>query len=180
MLDPATPWLPLEFHLWPNVRSGYVHCPNSFRILDLLNYVGDAHPFVMSEFFEYVDLAAVSTDSPAPDAESEYVRKSTVDMVAVSKGNVGRGVGAIVGKRAYPYRHKVPVSVKVELRHYTLYGSLHCSAGHTIRNVLGMPLAFFPLTDVTISHDSGLYGTRPFVAVNKSRVVSVKREAILS
>jgi hypothetical protein len=167
--------LPLEYHLWPNVRSGFARCPSGFRLLDLLNYVGEAHPNVMGDFFEYVDSTDAGPDIPSADTQWEYVRKSAIEMVAVAKEDLGRGVGAGQGQRGYPYRQKQPVMVRIELRHHSLIGMVHCPEGHGIRHILGLPQMFFPVTDVTISHEYGLYGSRPFVAVNKGHVISVRQ-----
>jgi hypothetical protein len=54
----------------------------------------------------------------------------------------------------------------------------HCIAGQGIRSVLDLPGVFFPLTDVTIGHEYGLYGTRPFVAVNKKHIISLRVEVL--
>jgi len=172
-------WIPLEYHLWPDVHCGFARCPSGFRLLDLLNYVGEAHPNVMGDFFEYVDLTDTGSGIPSFDTTWEYVRKSPIDMVALAKGNLGRGVGAATGQKGFPYRQKHPLMVRVELRHHSLIGMVHCPEGQGIRHVLGLPQLFFPVTDVTISHEHGFYGSRPFVAVNKEHVISVREGQLM-
>ena len=176
MHEPGPDWVLSEFHVWPSVHSGYVRCPNGFRLLDTLNYVGAARPEAEGQFFEFIDAA--ETDAALAQKASEYVRKAVVDMVAVAKANAARGVGARVGVRAYPYRQKSPVAVNITLPHHTLIGMAHCFGGQGIRHVLNLPCTFFPLTDVTIAHEYGLYGSRPFVAVNKEHIISLRVEVL--
>jgi hypothetical protein len=65
------------------------------------------------------------------------------------------------------------VRVSIELPGYSLDGTMHCSPGRTIRDVLDENTMFLPMTEVTIIRDNRVYGSRPFVAVRKEQIISV-------
>ena len=50
--------------------------------------------------------------------------------------------------------------------------------GQTIREVLDEKTLFLPLTDVTMVLEGRIYGTRPFVAVRKDQIISLKEEKL--
>jgi hypothetical protein len=57
---------------------------------------------------------------------------------------------------------------------YALIGNIHLASKQTVRDVLKDHRLFLPLTDATITDDSGFRGERPFVAVNKRQIITLR------
>jgi hypothetical protein len=68
---------------------------------------------------------------------------------------------------------KTPIEVHVKRESYSISGKLFRNKKQNILDVLNDGMFFLPMTDVTISMDSGYFGNRPFVAVNKQQIISV-------
>ena len=73
-----------------------------------------------------------------------------------------------------PFVSKTTRKVIIELPGYLLSGDLHLPEGQDIQAVLKEEKPFFPLTDAVITDDTGLRVERPFVAVNKRQITSLR------
>ena len=169
-------WVSLELYTQSRVLSGYIRCPRELRLLDLLNGAGSSEHGINHGFFEFVDISASGEEHKYQERLREYIRKTSVELIATSDVNLARGVGAKGGVKLYPFVPKSAVPVSLELPTYTLIGSVHCSQGQSLHDVLNEDRLFIPLTGVTIAHQYGPYATRPFVAVNKEQVTSSREE----
>jgi hypothetical protein len=162
--------VPVEFYIGPQILSGYLPVAAGRRLLDILNMISDLDRDVQSEYIGF------TSDSGGPGGEApqvRYVRKLSVGLAALSDPELARGAGAKVSTGLYPRVEKAGVRVSIELPGYSLDGTMHCSPGRTIRDVLDEDTMFLPMTEVTIIRDNRVYGSRPFVAVRKEQIVSV-------
>jgi hypothetical protein len=173
--ETASNLVPLEFYTNSRVVSGYVSCPNGARLLDILNGTSAAERNLKGDFLEFIDAPHPEEELPRENGKG-YVRKSAVQLVGISDSALGRGIGASDGPKLYPFVKKSPVRVNLELQTYTLIGSIHRTQGQTMQDVLNEDSSFLPLTDVTIAREYSVYGTRPFVAVNKQQIISSREE----
>ena len=177
---PADQGSALHFFTSTQVLSGYVQCPKEMRLLDLLNG-GPRLGATRDRAFLEVSPAPPATGVPAPQVPRAYVSKPSVQLVAVDDPNLARGVGAQPDTKPYPFTHKSPVRVHLQLQDYCVAGDLHLAAGQSIAAVLNEDAQFIPLTDATVGREHGrgerLFTSRPLVLVNKGQIVSLRRES---
>ena len=163
--------VPVEFYIGPQVLSGHLSIASGRRLLDLLNRLGEVDRDVQSEYIEFM------SDEGLRDSQTlRYVRKTSVELAALSEANLARGAGAPESTRVNPRVDKLTVSVNIKTPRFLLDGEMHFVPGRTVRDVLDEDTLFLPLTDVTIVYENHLYGNRPFVAVRKEQVISVEEQ----
>jgi hypothetical protein len=168
--------LNVEFYTQSDVLNGQISCPFGFRLLDLFNNANLTDENSTGEFIELVDVANYITGIPYLEEPKEYIRKTSIHLIAVTDAEIGRGVGARNGLKTYPYICKLPRMVNIEMQYYSLMGTAYLRQGQTMRELLNERMQFFPLTDVTIARDGHLYGTRPFSILNKDQVISIREQ----
>ena len=118
--------VPVEFYIGSRVLSGYLSVVAGRRLLDILNRLGDLDREIQSDYVDFVSDAA----SPGDEAQQvRYVKKSSVEMAALSDPNLARGAGTKSAAGAYPRVEKVAARVSIELPGYSLDGTMHCSPG---------------------------------------------------
>ena len=114
------------------------------------------------------------------DALNELIiRKETVQFVTADDGDAGRGFGLSPEHKHFRIIEKVPVKVDIQLKAYTLTGKMHQLQKRKLEDTLADYVYFLPLTDVTIMRDSNLIAGKPFAAINKKFIVSIKEAEIL-
>ena len=149
------------------IRTRFL-CPPGYRIIDILNRTSDGTPGHNS-FIELVD----------GDTQQEvYISKEIIQFVAVDDANAGRGFGSDPRHTNYPVVEKLPVKVNVQLKSYRLIGMAYQAKNKSLKTMLGESIVFLPLTDVIILRESKLIGEKPFVAVNKRQILSLKKDLI--
>ena len=170
MNQPISNVVPAEVFSRSDVASGQVICPCRARLLDLLNgrYVDRSG---QSDFVEFEESSSSLPSGSSSGTRTEHVRKQAIELLALSDPDLCRGQGA-ADNNVYPYKAKKPIWVKVRMHGYTLTGRMYCSQGQTIGDVLAEDCTFLPLTEATIASRNYVYGSRPFVAVNKSEIIS--------
>lgn len=166
-------WVEVEFFVGPQVLSGYLAISTGRRLLDLLNRLGDHERDVNSDYIEFTAASGASGEEPR---QVLYVRKAAVELAAVSDPDLARGAGAKASEAVYPRIEKLPMRVSLEMVGHSLEGTMYTLPGRTVRDVLDEKTPFLPLTNVTIARDNHLYGIRPFVAVKKEQIISLKEE----
>jgi hypothetical protein len=166
-------WVPVEFYIQSQVLCGYIHISSELRLLDILNRIGSKDRDSTSDYIEF--MTTISTDGNEY-RDARYVRKASVELAAIAEADLARGVGAKTQLKVYPFAEKTQRRVSLQMPTYALDGTMHCTLGHSVRDTLDEKLPFLPLTDVTIAIESHLYGTRPFVAVKKEQIISLKEE----
>jgi len=153
-----------------DIIQASLNCPSGIRISDLLNRTDDTRPG-RNLFLELIDITT---------GEVTYLRKETVQFVTADDPRTGRGFGGASGYTQYPVVEKLPVRVNIELKSYRLIGQAYQMKNRTLKAVLAENAVFLPLTDVIIIRESKLIGEKPFVAVNKRQIISLKKELISS
>jgi hypothetical protein len=164
---------PVDIFTCPSILSGHVSCTPGLRLLDFLNNVGQ-DPDVGGEFLEVVDAA----DSGFNNQEhvKTFVKKTAIELVSVSDANMARGAGDKEGEKPHQFVRKSPVQVSLQLPTYVIISKMHYAEGQCVMDVLNDETLFLPLTDVKITYQNRLFATRPFVAVNKRMIISLKEE----
>jgi len=164
-------WVSVEFYVQSKVICGYIYISSELRLLDLLNKAGTQDRDVESEYIEF--MTAVS---PVGDdyKDVRYVRKAAVELATIADANLARGAGAAAHRNSHPFVDKVQVRVSLQLPVYALDGTMHCTPGLSVRDVLDEKSLFLPLTDVTIALEGRLHETRPFVAAKKEHIIWLK------
>jgi hypothetical protein len=166
----------VELYAGPEVLCGRLTCPAGSRLSDLLNDSLSSDRETRSTFLEFAPAARTGESEPREEESREYIRKSVIDLLTVGDSDAGRRTGSRGVPEAQWFQKKTPVRVVLQLGTYTLIGDLHCSPDQTVQDVLNDDAQFLPLTDVTMVRDRLIYGTRPFVAVNKREVISCREE----
>jgi len=144
------------------------YCSPGSRIIDMLNRADDRSQS-HNTFLELKDS----------ESNSEiYIRKNTILFVTADDANTGRGFGGEPHYNQYPVVEKVPVKVNVQLNSYRLIGDIYQLNDKTIKATLADNVPFLPLTDVMIVRGTKLICEKPFVAVNKRQIISLKKEPV--
>lgn len=145
------------------------YCPSGYRILDMLNREDG-----VSERNAFIDL--IDLDSK----EETHIRKETIQFVAVDEAGAGRGFSSDPAHRQFPYVEKLPIQVNIQLSSYRLIGTAYQLKTRTIKALLAENSTFMPLTGVIILREGKPVSEKPFVAVNKMQIISLKKDLIAS
>ena len=170
---PKGQWLSLEFFTEVEVLQAQLYCHPGARILDVLNQNSDENSRSRHAFMGLLEQGTEAKSAPEL-SEHVFIRKEMVQFVAAAGNDTGRGLGADPGSRRYPLVDKTPVKLSVRLRSYTLTGYSFLVKDQTLKFTLDESAIFLPLTDVSISSGSQAIGQKPFVAVNKRQIISIK------
>jgi|WetSurMetagenome_2_1015567.scaffolds.fasta_scaffold126169_2 hypothetical protein len=162
----------VELYTDAEVMCGRLICPVGSRLSDLLNDSSSNKQGTKTTFLEFVPMPRPDDLESSENELREYISKSAIDLMTVSDSNVGRGTENIHSRNIPMFRKKSTVRIIVQLLTYTLIGNIHCSLGQTVNDVLNDDAQFIPMTNVTMARDALIYGTRPFVAVNRDKIIS--------
>ena len=166
-------WVSVEFYIQSQVLCGYIYISSELRLLDLLNRAGIQDRDTKSEYIEFMTAISSSGDEYK---DVRYVRKAAVELVAIADANLARGAGAKAHQKTYPFAEKSQVRVSLQMLTYALDGTMYCTPGRRVWDVLDEKSLFLPLTDVTIALEGRFYGARPFVAAKKEQIIWLKEE----
>ncbi len=145
-------------------------CPSGYRILDMLNREDGTG----AERNAFIDLIDMDTK------EETHLRKETIQFVAVDDAGAGRGFSSDPVHRQFPYVEKDPVKVNIQLKSYRLVGQAYQVKNRALKALLAENSTFMPLTGVTIFRGFQPLCEKPFVAVNKKQIISLKKDLISS
>ena len=168
--------VPLELYTGSRVLSGQVSYHTGSRVTELLNgeVAINTDRAVKSGFIGLSDCTRLDSVDASPKEHTIYVRKSSIQMVAIADSDTGRGVGADSNHKNYPFVNKSPVEVSLDLDGYTVTGSIYCRQGQTILDVLDDERSFLPMTSVKITRRNNVECSRPFAAINKRKIESIE------
>jgi hypothetical protein len=170
-------WMPVKLYSQTQVLSGFIYLPSEERFLDLLNGVSVRRPGNRGRFLELSEVTIQRTDGKEEKLPHLYINKVTVHLAATSDADSGRGIGAKVGVKPYPFAPKSPVPVRLHTPTYAVNGSMHRTRYQRVRHVLEERLTFLPLTNVEIrALTNGIQAKAPFVAVNREQILSLQEE----
>jgi len=158
----------LDFYSEEEKIRARFYCNPGCRILDMLN---KPHPGTAEQDI-FIELTNNATH------EEFYIHRDVILFVAADNANTARGLGSNSGSKQYPVVQKTPERINIQLKSYRLVGQAHLAKNMTLKSTLAENAPFLPLTDVMIIHNSKMIDERPFVAVNKSKISSVKKEFI--
>lgn len=171
--------IPVTLYVETQVLTGFVYPPRGKRLSDLLNNVVVGQSEDGGKFLELSDVTISHTDGTRERPQTAYINKSTIQLVSTPDSDSGRGIGAKVGSKAYPFVQKSPVRVRIRLPGYELSGSMHCASGQRVWHLLEEKLMFLPLTDARIrTREKGLWWTAPFTVINREQIFSFQHEEI--
>ena len=145
-----------------DVLHGEIICAAGVRLLDIFNRTGSAR----CDFLEFND-----GEKSEPDRQRSYIRKDSVLLLALSEANQGRGVGANINFKSFPFVQKTARSVILQLQKYQILGLLHLCQGQTSQDLLNEEKQFLPLTQAVIGNDHNEFFPSPFVIVNKCHLM---------
>lgn len=164
--------LAIEVYTQSPVQTGRVLCPVAVRVLDLLNNQFFTEPAGDESFLELMETGSIA----GQETPRVYFRKSAIEIIALTDADTGRGIGAMPSHKAYPFVCKMPRRVTIDLHSYTVVGSIHCASNQSVVSILNECKAFLPITDAVIMDASGFRGERPFVAVNRHQIISLRED----
>jgi hypothetical protein len=166
--------LNVEFYTRSEVIAGNIHCPIGFRLLDFFNSSSDETENLTREFIEFLPVENNPQENAKTELKIQYVRKSSIYVIALTDAESGRGLGARDSLKTYPYVYKNPRAVSIEMEGYSVAGTAYVPQGQTFKELLNERNQFIPLTDVTLARDNHLYGTRPLCILNKQQIIFLK------
>jgi hypothetical protein len=162
--------LSVEIYTQSKVFNGQVACPIGYRLLDLFNNDEPAEGNIAEDFIELVNA---SNTISYHDQLKEYIRKSSIHLIAVMDSEQGRGLGSQNSLKSYPFIGKSPRQVNIEMQYYAINGTAYICEGQTMKELINERNLFLPLTSVTIGQGSHFYGNRPFCIINKKQIISL-------
>jgi hypothetical protein len=148
------------------------------RLLDALNGLTDKGPVRKGRFLELNDITIEHIDGRKEKLKISYINKSTVQLAVTLDGaDSGRGLGAQVGPKSYPFVEKSPLPVVIETHDYMVSGIMYRASYQHVWSVLEETSTFLPLTHAQIcTLANGALEVVPFVAVNKEHILSLQEE----
>jgi hypothetical protein len=162
--------LSVEIYTQSKVFNGQVACPIGYRLLDLFNNDEPAEGDIPEDFIELVNASSTISYH---DQLKEYIRKSSIHLIAVTDSEQGRGLGAQNSLKTYPFIGKSTRQVNIEMQYYSISGTAYICQGQTMKDLINERTLFLPLTSVTIGRESHFYGNRPFCIINKKQIISL-------
>ena len=172
-------WIAVKLYMDEQVLTGSVYLPPEKRLSDLLNGIAARQSERKGDLLELSDVTTFHTDGTKERADTSYINKTNIRVLATLDNDSGRGIVANSNRRAYPFVQKSPVRARMRVPGYELIGTLHCAIGQKVRQVLEEKLMFIPVTDTRIrlaNKDTWLRAF--FAAVNREQVLFLQHEEI--
>lgn len=167
--------LPVAVYLDAQVLTGTVSLPRGKRLSDFLNSGIAGQP--TSNFLELSEVTISHVDGRKEKAQTAYVNKTGIQLLATLEKDTSRGIGATDGPKPYPFVQKSPSRARMRMPNYELTGSLHCAGGQELQQLLEENMMFLPLTEARIrATDGQLSWNAAFVAVNRGQIHSLRSE----
>jgi hypothetical protein len=173
-LDDQNRFYDLDIYTHFNMLRGEVQCPIGQRLLDMFNGVGFSGHIDRGDFLEFCNIYDPGNNKTRPECYKSYIKKDSIQALAVSSTNLGRGMGAKSEWKTFPFVNKTQASVSLQLHSYWLSGSIHLSQGQSTQDLLNEDKQFMPLTQSSIGLDQRIIDTSPFVMVNKNYIIGLR------
>ena len=172
-------WLPVTLYLQTDVLTGVIRQSHEERLLDLLNSVFVKRPESRGRFLSLRNVTIEHTGGKEERLPTAYVNKTTIQLAAITDGDLARGAGARADPKPYPFKRKSPLPVVVRTPNYELAGDIHLFGGQAVWRLFEEKLMFLPLTNVKISAlGNGLRWAVGFAAVNREQVLLLQQEEL--
>ena len=147
------------------------------RLLDELNGRSQIGPENRDRFLMLTDVDIWHVDGTEEKTAVVHINKENAEMAGTTNIDSGRGIGAKVGSKPYPFTDKVPVKVRIEMPGYTVIGNMYRISHQQIEHVLKERTAFLPLTDIeVVSTKYNKLWALSFLAVNKEKILSLHEQ----
>jgi hypothetical protein len=147
------------------------------RLLDELNGRSQLAPENRDRFIMINNVDIWHLDGTEEKTTVAHINKENIEMSGTTTLNTGRGIGANIGPKPYPFTDKVPVKVRIEMNRYTVIGDMYRVSHQQVEHVLKEKLAFLPVTNVeVISTKFDKRWTLSFLAVNKGKILSLHEQ----
>jgi len=173
----ANAWLAVKLYFQTEVLSGFIYHACEERLLDILSGVSVRRPESRGRFVELSEVTVQHSDGKEERLPGAYVNKATIQLAATLAADSGRGIGAKIGTKPYPFQQKSTVPVSLRTAAYAINGNMHRATYQRVWHVLEERPMFLPLTNVDIQAlVNGSHWKVPFVAVNKEQILSLQEE----
>jgi hypothetical protein len=148
------------------------------RLLDALNGLSDIGPVKRGRFLELIGVTVQYNNGREEKLPTAYINKATIHLSGtLGYGDMGRGIGAQVGPKSYPFVEKSPVPVRLETQAYIVTGNMYRVSYQKVWNVLEDTSIFLPITHAQIyTIATGNRERVSFVAVNKEHILALQEE----
>jgi len=148
------------------------------RLIDALNGITDRGPVKKGRFLELTDVTIQHADGRKQKLKTSYINKSTIELaITLGEANSGRGIGAHIGPKGYPFVEKSPILVRIETQDYVVNGNMYTLSYQKVWFVLEDSPSFLPITHAhVLTLSNGAMEMVPFVAVNKEHILSLQEE----
>ncbi len=166
----------VSVHLNEKTLAGYIQIPHLKRLSDLLNCNPEWQADTSDTFITLTDVTMTFVDGRKERAKTVYINKKSIHMITTIDNDSTRGIGARKGLKRYPFVHKLPVRVNIQLPGYEINGYLHCTDAQNVTEVLGSGLAFIPCTKTKVRDvNKDTWWKTEFVSVNRSQISSFRQ-----
>jgi len=168
-------WLPVKLFTQSQLITGFVYHPREDRLLDILSSISVKRVENRGKFLELRNVRIQNSDGIEESLNDSFINKDSVHLAATFDADSGRGIGAKMDAKPYPYTQKLTSQVTIRTSSYIITGDVYRANYQHVWQVLEDMPSFLPLTSVVIfSQASKTKWEAPFVAVNKEQIISLE------
>lgn len=149
--------------------SGYIHCLQRQRLLDLLNSVVVGELRLGTDFLPLTETTSHNQDGTETTTQFALINKSNILFTSEIEQQAEPSTEA--SYKLPPTREKFLITAKFYIPPYILSGQMHCTKGQRLSDLLNTKDRFIPMTNVDIAPSSGIRQSAVFVAVNKKQII---------
>ena len=152
---------------------GSLQIPDGLRISDYLN----DRPKIQSDFLCLKEATIKIEDGTRETLQTVYINKKSVQMITTLEADLAQGIGALAGRKPYPFTKKRPIRTKIHLSGYELGCFLHHAESSGITDLFTQEQTFIPCTQPTIyDFNSNSHWKVGFAMINKNHVSCFEEE----
>ena len=149
--------------------SGYIHCLQRQRLLDLLNSIVVGELRLGTDFLPLTEVNSHNQDGKETTMQFALINKPNILFVSEIEKQAEPSIE--VSHKLPPTREKFIITAKFYIPPYMLSGQIHCTKGQRLSDLLNTKDRFIPMTNVDIVQSSGVLQPSTFVAVNKNQII---------
>ena len=149
--------------------SGYIHCLQRQRLLDLLNSVVVGELRLGTDFLPLTEATSHNQDGTETTTQFALINKSNILFVSETEQQAEPSTET--NHKLPLTREKFLITAKLYMPPYILSGQMHCAKGQRLSDLLNTKDKFIPMTNVDIATSSGIQQSAVFIAVNKNQII---------
>ncbi len=149
--------------------SGYTHCLQGQRLLDLLNNIVMRSLRLGIDFLPVTEATRHAPDGTETTTQFTLINKSNILFVIEIEPQ--EEPDTETGYELPPTREKFVLTARFYIPPYILSGQMHRAKGQRLSDLLNTKDTFLPMTNVDIVTESGVRESAAFLAVNKNQIV---------